>query len=67
MGETKFILKQTKDVFHRERELCELFKLKNREFNTTFNVNTKEVTIFVCHFGDWDWNYWNYWKTLRYQ
>ena len=54
MGETKSILKQTKDAFHRERELCEFFKLKNKEFNTSFNVNTKEVTIFVCHFGDWD-------------
>ena len=35
MGETKFILKQTKDVFHRERELCELFKSKNKEFSIT--------------------------------
>ena len=54
MGETKFISKQTKDVFHRKRELCELFKLKNKEFSITFNINSKKVTIFVRHFWDWD-------------
>ena len=54
MGETKFISKQTKDLFHRKRELCELFKLKNKEFSITFNINSKKVTIFVRHFWDWD-------------
>ena len=42
------------DAFYCERELCELFKSKIRNFTITFNINSQEVTIYVRHFGDWD-------------
>ena len=42
------------DVFYLERELCKLFKSKNKEFTITFNINSKEVTIYVRYFRDWD-------------
>ena len=40
-------------VFYHETELCELFKSKNKGFNIRFNIDSKKVSIFVHHFGNW--------------
>ena len=40
--------------FYRERELCKPFKSNNKNFTIAFDINSKEVTIYVCHFGNWD-------------
>ena len=42
------------DDFSSKRELCEIFKSKNREFTITFDINSQNVQICVRHFGDWD-------------
>ena len=36
-------------IFYREKELCELFRSENREFDINFNINSSKVTIFVRH------------------
>ena len=35
------------DVFYRERQLCELFNSENNGFDTNFNINSSEATIFI--------------------
>ena len=42
------------DAFYCERELCEHFKSKIRNFTITFNINSQEVTIYVRHFEEWN-------------
>ena len=41
------------DVFVPQRELCKLFKLKNKNFEIQFKINSKEVVIYVYHLGKW--------------
>ena len=41
------------DVFFRERELWELFKSNNKNFEIQFKINSKEVVIYVYYLGDW--------------
>ena len=43
------------DMFYFERELCELFKSKNSEFEISFTISSNEVIIYVRHYGDWDY------------
>ena len=59
-------------IFYREKELCELFRSENREFDINFNINSSKVTIFVRHSGSWDSqegkkNWISSGKTLSYQ
>ena len=41
------------DCFVPERELCKLFKSKNKNFEIQFKINSKEVVIYVYHLGEW--------------
>ena len=36
-----------------EREICDLFKSKNSNFEIQFNLNSKEAVIYVYHLEDW--------------
>ena len=42
------------DVFFQERELCELFKSKNKNFKIEFSIRSEWVVIRVFHVGEWD-------------
>ena len=33
------------DVFYLERELCKLFKSKNKEFTITFDINSRSYNL----------------------
>ena len=41
------------DVFLGERELCDLSKSKNSNFEIQFNLNSKEAVTYVYHLEDW--------------
>ena len=42
-------------VFYHEAELCELLnpKIKGLILDIRFNIDSKKVSIFVHHFGNW--------------